>query len=238
LAVTLPDVLGGAVELRDMLEFCRHCRIKGIASLLLTGASEGFVRELSNSGHAFLHHLTRTGDEGKATSRGMPFFDALAALDLECARNIARTSRMTWNPDREYEDDFLYVHFLMKRFFLDAPQTECDTVLTRWVGLLAGEADVKLELCESLSSGEGEDFHDALCRWLADEADRYTELMNSDAISPEVAATEGCVSVEGLALLRLAESKGFKLEEDYLMIPSLARTRVPITFDPNAWQRT
>jgi hypothetical protein len=43
------------------------------------------------------------------------------------------------------------------------------------------------------------------------------------SLEDECALTERYVSVEGLALLRLAERRGLAVQADYLFLPSLAR---------------
>jgi hypothetical protein len=238
IALALPDFADESAELRHALEFCRHFRVKGIASFLLSGAAAPLYQELSKSGRAFLDFLGRGDDAAKATGRSMPFFDAVAALDVECARAIAARSRRTWNPERELEDDFLYVRFVMTRFFLDGAASEATATLTRWTDLVADEPAVKLDLCRALSAGIADDFHDALCRWLAQQAEEYAELAAVDGLVPAVAATEAHVSVEGLALLRLAEAIGMTVATEYPLIPSLARTRLSMAFDADAWRQT
>jgi hypothetical protein len=232
-----PDMLSGAGSWQDVLQFCRQFRMKGIASLLLTGSASPFRLELSKSAHAFLHSLAHLRDVEQATGRGLPFFDAVAALDLDCARAIARASRQDWNPDRELEDEFLYVFLLMKRYILNAPEPECTAIHNRWFALLNGEEDVKLELCDCLENGDAEGFDHALSRWLDEQQDEYAQLIDSDALHPDVAVTEARISVEGLALVRLAEARGLKLDANYPLIPALARTTSPLRFDPDAWKR-
>lgn len=53
----------------------------------------------------------------------------------------------------------------------------------------------------------------------------------------EESSTEGNLSVEGLALVRLAEHKGLKTERDYLHVPSTARKGGRIAFSPDGWRR-
>ena len=68
-------------------------------------------------------------DSAKLTSRSEPFFDAIAAADFDGARAIAVASRRTWRQGEEYQEDFLFVDFVMKHFFLGAPDAECQQTL-------------------------------------------------------------------------------------------------------------
>jgi hypothetical protein len=235
-AEMLPKVINGDVTLREMLSFCQHYRIKGICLLFLEGTPETLYMELHNSAHAFLYFLKNKDDADKATSMAAPFFDALAANDLQCAREIAQNSRQTWNNEEEYEDDFLYVFFLMKHFFLNGQNFECKALLDRFESVLEGASDVKFDLCRAFLDNEETAFEEALVRFLEQWGERYKWLISRDAIPQEVAATEANLNVEGLALLRLAETKGFETQENYLFIPSVARKDVSIVFEPNSWK--
>ncbi len=53
-------------------------------------------------------------DEEKITSEVKPSFDALGGGYFDAAQAIAARSRATWHQGREYEEDFLYAHFLLQ----------------------------------------------------------------------------------------------------------------------------
>jgi hypothetical protein len=236
LALLLPDVLTPGISLDDMLDYCRLYRIKGIAALFLGDPPDTLLSELSKSGRAFLHFLRTTPDTEKATSQALPFFDAVAATDAGCAREIAQASRPTWNAELEYEEDFLYVWFLMRHFFLDGSHAESAALLERWNIVLDGSSDVRLDVCAAFLENDASAFHAALSALLGREDAANRARAAKDGLPPELAATEASLSVEGLALLRLADAKGFQTGSDYVLVPSAGRERAQIDFEPDAWR--
>jgi hypothetical protein len=236
LSLLLPDVLAPGISLEDMLDYCRLYRIKGIAALFLGDPPAALLSELSKSGRAFLHFLRTTPETQKATSQALPFFDAVAATDTVCAREIAQASRPSWNAALEYEEDFLYVWFLMRHFFLDASHADSAALLERWNIVLDGSSDVRRDVCTAFLENDAGAFHAALSALLGREDAENRARAAKDGLPPELAATEASLSIEGLALLRLAEAKGLQTEADYVLVPSAARERAKIDFAPGAWR--
>lgn len=237
IAELLPKVAQRKLRRRDLLFFCQTHRIAGIASLFLEGDAESFLQHLHQSGRAFLEFLTHEPDEQKVTSQAAPFFDAIAALDLVCARDIAQHARSTWNPQEEYEDDFLYVYFLMTQFFLNGTPAEGQTLLDRYDALLAGNDDPRVQLCKAFFTNDAPGFEVAIRAFLEHEKERYRKLIRGEVIAQESVATEAKLNVEGLALLRLAQQRGFPTQKNYLFIPSVVRKAPTKQYDPNAWKK-
>ncbi|WP_437541484.1 Imm49 family immunity protein [Sorangium sp. So ce367] len=232
----LPRLSQRRVAAKDALAFSRACRVQGIAGLFQDGVPEPLHRELCRSGRAMLHALGRMDDTEKATGGLFPFFDAIAACDFDCARGIAGLARANWNQDEEYEDDFLYVHGLMKHFFLGADPAERDALAARWEAVLGGTSDVRLDVSRALWKRSAGDFEGALVRLLGDEKARIGRLRRADALAPEIEATEGHLSVEGIALVRLARWVGMKTGSNYWGVPSIALKESRPVFSGDAWQ--
>jgi hypothetical protein len=76
-----------------------------------------------------------------------------------------------------------------------------------------------------------------LALFLSSRADLLAELDEGGALMEEAASTEGNLSVEELALVRLAEHQGLKTERDYLHVPSTARKGGRIALPPDGWRR-
>ncbi|ATB39511.1 hypothetical protein CYFUS_004955 [Cystobacter fuscus] len=87
----------------------------------------------------------------------------------------------------------------------------------------------------ALVTRDAEDFEESLKGFLSERGDRFES--NADSESPERLATEALLSVEGLALVRLAEREGFPLAEDYLHVPSVALEGRAPSLGPNSWRR-
>jgi hypothetical protein len=231
----VPSVRKRQAGLRQVLELCRNYRIAAIGQLLLLGDAAAFQLDLYKSGRGYLYFLEGADEAQLITSRAVPFFDALGARDFEGAREIARRSRRTWASGIEYEEDFLYMEFIMGHFFRDLPDTAAAALLQRYERALQGTEDVRLDVCKALLTRQGEEFNSALDRMMAQREARQTRLREKGSLSEEAWATECQVSIEGLALVTLAERAGLPVRSDYLFIPSLARDGELPGEPPEAW---
>jgi hypothetical protein len=229
-------MLGGRADFRSALAFCQNFRVAGIGALFLGSAPKVFRQMLHHSGRAYAHFLGYAGEKNQLTGRALPFFDAVAAGDFEGAELVARRSRHSWAQGEEYEEDFLFVEFLMQHAFLGAPPATSEALLHRYETSLQGAEDLRLPVCRALLDADSDAFNESLGLFLADRNDRMAVLERGGTLLEEVSATEGNLSVEGLALVRLAHRHGLQTERDYLHVPSTALKGGHITFTPDAWQ--
>jgi hypothetical protein len=232
----LPLVITGKIQLERILGFCRNYRRRGICSLFWEGLPQLLHRDLQKSGAAFSYFLKTVRNTEKITSKAAPFFDALACRDFDTARELSRNSRHSWNQEEEYEDDFLYVFFVMKKFFLDGTDQEMWAILSRYEDLLDGADDARLDLCKSFLENDDSTFAEALNALITQHEEYYRRGIERDEILEEEWATEGQLFVEGLALVRLAEVQGFRTDRNYLFIPSIAIDHAPVGFDADSWK--
>lgn len=226
----------GQADRKRVLAFCRNFRIAGIGDLLLRGLPGEFPLRLHQSARAYADHLRRTDEAGQRTGQSPPFFDAVAAGDLEGAGEIARHAKHAWTRGVEYEEDFLFVEFLMQCFFLGADLLVGERLLGRYEQALQGAEDVRLEVCRALLNKDADSFNETLQHFLSEQRDRFERLAHQGTLAPELLATEGKVCVEGVALVRLAELLELETEEDYLLVPSVTREPVALRFRADAWR--
>ena len=223
LAERLPEMVARKASFDQALAFSTLLRRRAIALLLLQGDVEGFVEDLAFSGRAFKHLLQGVREETRATGLQTPFFDAMAAGDLDCAADVARASRRTWNPAEEPEDDFLYMWIVMA-VTLDGVGAKAGLdAAARYRELTQDdeEPDARLGVCIALLSGDGAAFDQALRNRMKEVRERHRHLRRTMVITDEAAATEGCLSTEGVSLVRLAGRLGLQTAPDYLLVPSL-----------------
>jgi hypothetical protein len=190
----------------------------GTCRMLLEGVAAPLRRAQMQAAGAYLFRLPGMADDDKVTSLAAVFWDAVAGGYGSAARDIALHSRRTPNRDREHEDDFLYVMYLMQRYFLrpdatDAVATERHAHeqvarLHRWSVVLDGAPDPRLTLCEALRDGDEEAFEAGLSQSAAAREAKLDKLIERGALSSELALWMKPVWPEGLALLRLAERDG------------------------------
>ncbi|WP_163991486.1 Imm49 family immunity protein [Pyxidicoccus caerfyrddinensis] len=233
----LPAFTAGKGGLKEALRFCQNFRIAGIGSLLMSGTAARFHECLHASARAFVQFASAAPEAQKLTSRAEPFFDAVACGDTEAARELARLLPRAADKNREYEEDFLFVRFLMDHFFLGRDASEGRDLLERYEKVLEGSEDPRLAVCHALLAVDGAGFDDALTRMMNAREVRFGKLRDKEALEPEVLETEGYVSIEGLALVRLAVSKGLQPLEDVLFIPSVAREQVRLRYRADIWKQ-
>jgi hypothetical protein len=233
----LPVVRSPSSSLQDVLRFCGNFRIAGIGFLLLSATVSEFHRRLQQSGAAYAAHLERIDESQKRGSQALPFFDAIVARDTDTATRIARSAPRAWKRDEEYEEDFLFPEYLMQRFFLGLDSAARAGLLDRWEKGLLGSPDSRLDVCRGLESADSDAFNGSLTSYLEERRSFYERLARKEILPPQEWDTEAQLSVEGLALVLLAESEGLVTEGEYLGIPSIARDRSEVPTSPDSWLR-
>jgi hypothetical protein len=222
-AFLAPGVPSGLVS-----AYCDNFRRAGIASLLQTGRSRIFRLRLQRSGRAYAHFLAHAPLAEQRTSHSFPLLDAVAAGDWATATEIAQRARHDWVQEDEYEEDFLCYEFLMQSQLLDASPAATAVLLRRWESCLEGSADLRLPVCAALQALDAAAFGEAIGEFMTERKRGYAR--EPDLHAPEVMATEASVSVEGVALIRMALRKGIAVTEQYPQVPSLALDDEPIVW--------
>jgi hypothetical protein len=211
---------------------------------LLKGADvEQFRLYLTRSGYARRYFLSRSAQGGNAEDprlalgRTEAFLDAVAAGQMALARQIAQLSSAKWHPDWEYEDDFCYFLFLHRIVGgLDsAEKSGLRGILDRFEAVLEGGISYRLSVCRAILGGDGEAFRTALFALMEqrrEELLNLRELMQQLEPASCVCWARSFVSIEGFALMRLAERAGLpRLEPDVEppLCPSLGRVEAADT---------
>lgn len=228
---------GQRVTLDELLRTCALLRQRGTTTMLCEGTADAFHLANMQSAGAFAHGLARLPDAAKVTAWAKPLWDAVASGYWGAARYIASLSRATWNPDYEYEDDFLYVHFIVRFLIQAEPLAGAEAVLARWEAALEGGSDVRLDICRALIERDADEFDGGLRALMAERAERVWGQVERQVIRDDPASWYPHVSVEGLALLAFAtQVAGLETDLHYPQCPELARGRGPFVFDAGAWR--
>lgn len=232
----LESFVAGDVGLGAALDFSQRFRIVGIGSLLLSGTATHLHDYLHKSARAFIHFL-RSGPRAWPCSKADAFFDAVACGDVQAATELAQLAPRAADRSVEYPEDFFYARFLMDHFFLGAGAEEGKELLERYEAALEGDEDPRLGACRSLLVGDAEALDASLTRMMEARESRYGKLADKGLLREELLATEGVVSVEGLALVRLAATQGLVVSDEHLFIPSVAREVAPPHYAADDWQQ-
>lgn len=219
----------------------------GTCRMLVEGHARPLLIAQMQSASLYLHALPSLPLDEQATSFAACWWDAIAGGYWDAAREIARLSRATPNPQREHEDDFLYVRFLMERSFLapepvDQRGLESHAAqqverLARWEEVLEAGADPRLELCRALQDHDSEAFQAALIAAADARRASLEKMQAKGTLLHEQAIWVKPVWPEGLALLRLAERDGLGGDFQCPDVPPLLRTNATLPFDRNAWRQ-
>jgi hypothetical protein len=236
LEVYLPAALRGELDFKNLLQMCFRFRQRGMCSFLFDGNPQPFFRNLMQSAGVFLEHLPRIPDAQKVTSHSKPFYDAIAGGFWDCAGNIALASRRTWNQTKEYEDDFLFVWFVMQYFFLGATESECRALVTAHEAAAEGADHEHRDICLGFLDKDGPRFDAGLREVLAKRSQKVEGLVERETMPEEVWSWLRYFSLEGLALVKLADRAGLPISVDYLHVNEALRTSPSLTFDPGAWR--
>jgi hypothetical protein len=208
----------------------------GISYLLTAGDQERFRESLVRSAHARRYFLRKSRDTGNdqdprlALGRTEAFLDALAAGHLALANEIGDLSGDVWHANWEYEDDFYYYLFLHRILPSNnaAGRASLFELLTRFERALQGADAPRLDVCKALFDRDNGSLREAI--HLLMEA-RKTEMRKAWQRNLERDAdacvywARGLVSIEGLAVLRIAEVTGLAplgLDEEEELCPWLA----------------
>lgn len=231
----LGDAAAGALAPRQADAFCAEYRRIAICRLLATGEVDGFLDFLVRSAQAHLHILGRTPEDRKMTSLSFPLLDALAAGADTLAREIAARTRSTWHQGEEYEDDFLYFHLLAQRFAAGRGLADLEGDVARLDAL--GGDDGRAALLLALLRRKQDALESGIEAFVEARRAEEREARSGGWLSPDDAATFAKVSVELLALLRLADAAGLTTPRNVPLAPSTARFGAAPALDPDAWRR-
>jgi hypothetical protein len=218
---------------RLSLEISDKFRSLAIIVLLVHGDTDLFYHNLIRSGMARERYLKRLRDERLtqdhhfALGRYEPLLDAIAAGDIALARRIVALSPAQWQKEREYEDDYCYAEVLRRLIQEEPPEHEISSFLKQFEACLEGESSARLDVCRALTQRDQEAFDEAFTAILDEREMLIAENKARGQLEDPQVAAQRQVFVEGLAILRLAEGRVLKTEQEYRYCPSLAR--LPMT---------
>lgn len=211
----------------------RYFQALGICYLLESADVERFRENLVRSGYARRYFLRKSREEGNhrdrhlALGRTESFLDSVVAGHIRLAREIAGLSSERWEPNWEYEDDFcffLFLHNIVRNPHLPNPQLE--EILARFERALEGGESLRFNVCKVLMSREQEEFISVLNELMEEKQDLFNkkrERMLEPDPSAYVFWPKSFVSIEGLALLKIAETVGIEIGEDFPLCPGIGR---------------
>ncbi|XXX72637.1 Imm49 family immunity protein [Sorangium sp. So ce134] len=217
------------------VELSGKLRALAIMVLLVKADGERFHQNLIRSGAVREAYLQRCRDEGfsghhRVSGRVAPLLDSIAAGDFALARRIAALSPEEFRRGHEYEDDHCYARVIHAWVADPARDEGVAPLLERFEAFLEGRADPRLDCCRALWTRDQALFDEAFDALLAARmAEAEAAIERGQEEAPGV-VSQRYVSIEGLALLRLAEARGLSTRREYPLCPSLARVSAGTPF--------
>lgn len=168
----------------------------------------------------------------RALSRTDALFCAIAARDAVLASELVRLGPTDWVPEGEYEDDFCY-HAVVSH--LAAPETAAGlppvgALLDRFAAVIDGLPPPRLAVCRALVGDDAPAFRVAFDDLLLEREAWAEELYPARRDQPLFLVARH-VFVEGLALLALADARGWPMPDVYAFCPEPARL-APVSAPP------
>lgn len=204
----------------------RWCRTAGIARLLGRGDAPAFRAALLRSADARLELLRRAARGGRPTrwacqAEWGPLCDALAAGADEAAAAVARASTQPFTEDEELLEDHAYGRVLAAMALPWAPASIAAD-LDAAEQAAGDEPPPRLLACRAIVARDPEAFGAALEALLDARADDLDRRVRGPSPRDEHHEADRFVSIEGLALVRLARRAGLATASDYRFVPGIA----------------
>ena len=153
-----------------------------------------------------------------------PTLDAIAAGDMTLVREIAELSPVDFRPPDEDGRRLLLCAAPAASVFLNpVPKGDLQPLLDRFSAYLNGDKNPRLQVCEALAARDAGAFAEAFENFLAAFGEDIQKNMARGQLEDVHVLAQRHVSVEGLAMLRLADRRGIPTAREYLFCPSLAR---------------
>jgi hypothetical protein len=137
--------------------------------------------------------------------------------------DIERLTPADFRPPDEYEDDYCYAQIVQRLCRETVPEEELPPLLERFRRYLDGDDNPRLPVCEALVARDERQFAEAFDDFLTGFEARIQKDIARGQLEDVHVLAQRHVSVEGLAILRLATRRGIPTEREYLYCPSLAR---------------
>jgi len=190
-----PDIEEAVPELLEKVIFTKgggelgfFFRQNGSCHYLLSGSTTRFVEAMQGSVGSYLYYLQKGKDDDKRTSENEAYFDAIVGGLMSAVSEMAKYSRKSWNSDVEYEDDFLYTHFILSYFFRreSAEKTDCTQILTNYEQVLDGDNDVRFDICRSFYDSDSVLFNDSFEQFLIEREEKMDQMIRREVIGEDI----------------------------------------------------
>jgi hypothetical protein len=216
-------------------ELCSAFELIGTAALLVDGRPDSFFLNLCRAAENWRRYLEFRGSIPSPevmTDSMAPLVDACAAGHWPLAAAVATQASTGRKSDTDYDDEYCYARLLIEVVRGRALRTpEVDEALSASAAADQGLYASRLAAVGALLSGDGRAFAEAFAAAVGDRQASIDRQAKMVSIDPKKLAPRRHLWLEGLALLRIAESVGITVADTYLFCPPLARIPMPRPYE-------
>ena len=219
-------------------------RVLAACALLLDSDTAQYHLYLCNAAQARLDFLRRAEGAGAirpnylCCSKGLGFACAVAAEDWQTAKEIATRSPKSHDPRAEYEDDFLFFHFMHNLVLDPSNAATASAIIARWEQVLEGGASGHFDVCKCIQQADQKSFPLAF-ESLVESRQRRLDVYEQDiSADRELLAVERGLFIDAVAVAKLARARGLRLQGGYVGAPELPLETVGRAPPPAAAWRT
>lgn len=209
-------------------KYVYHLLVAGYGELLVNCDLDRFQYYLNASSTNWYHHLKLGSNERVAVpiSFSAPFLGAICMDNHNLAFNIVEESPNNIVPP-EYPDEYyrtLLVYELLKRGRGDSNGERIESICTEIENYLE-YSPTYLSVFRSIMNRDPEGFYGGLLQWNREIDEELADSTFLPTMTPEKELLNS-IWLEGLAIIKLAESQGMPAEANFLRIPYMLRPRV------------
>lgn len=198
-----------------------------ICHLLQDGDAQRFQTGLRRAGLTWVH-LLRLMDAGMSIpprmqmgSKWHALASVVAANDPRLCQAIATRFPMRCDEEREYAAAYFPLA-VMQQVIESTDATALLAFCDRWLGAIDGEGSSALEVWRAMATGNTKEFHHTFANHAAHRMDQMTAYRKSFSCVKTIAATEGGLFIDALAMLQIARGRGLDLPPPQPMCPLIA----------------
>lgn len=190
---------------------------------------ENFSDDLLRSVQTWIFYITSSdtkldNNQYACGTRFGALCDALVIGQLNAAAKVDSYFPQSFNPDYEYEDDYLFFKLLGQLILnlIDKDVSQIFNLLDRWEVVLEGGDSALYNTMLALVNVDSANFTESLHELLQERNEKFDKWKETSFFNSEVEQSNRFIYINGLAMLQVSSLYGIKIDEAFDLLPSAA----------------